>query len=406
MADYSWFKVGGHHFLPVGYSYELEVAALFAESERQPCQDAADDGPAPPIRCGYLTTARVLLERLHALGITPDRARTDLAAGLGSLTDQPRADGLPSPIPARDGFLDELRALLATNSADLELDSGDLELFQRWESLNALIEALRGHMDTRSLLSLLLETSPRHALAGLDLTELDCDCTALGPHQPVASRARLDQLAEVAQNAPLLVLTEGSTDASLLKLGMRVTHPHLVGFVNFMDFNLAPAERNVSALGKTVNAFIVAGVANRFVAIADNDTAAHDGLDKLKAREHPQSCRVLHYPPLDFLAAYPARDSDTGRLTSTNVNGAAGSLELYFGRDVLTGDDGTLMPVQWGGLVAKLGRRQGALSDADKKAAQKRFRQKAEAALTGNSNGDEDWDGIRAIIDTILHAFG
>lgn len=48
-----------------------------------------------------------------------------------------------------------------------------------------------------------------------------------------------------------------------------------------MNFRLAPGERNVGALVKTVNAFIVAGVANRFVAIADNDTAGHDGLAKL-----------------------------------------------------------------------------------------------------------------------------
>ncbi|MFE6153607.1 hypothetical protein [Streptomyces sp. NPDC057889] len=149
----------------------------------------------------------------------------------------------------------------------------------------------------------------------------------------------------------------------------------------------------------------MAGVANRFVAIADNDTTGRDGLAKLTARQPSPACRMLHYPPSELLTAYPAVDLDTGLLTMTDVNGAAGALEMYFGRDVLTRDDGELMPVHWRGLVSQLGRHQGALSPADKKAAQKRFRRKAAAAQAGNSASDEDWDGIRAIIDAIFHAF-
>lgn len=394
MADYSWVMVGEHRFLPAGYGYFPDVAALFAESERQPCLDGTDGESA--IRCGYLASAHVLLERLHALGITPDRVRADLDTALGALAEQ-----LPHPIPSRAAFLDELRALLASDGASWD----DKELFDRYLDLSTIIDGLRGHMEIRNLVRVLLECSPTQALVGLDLSELDREGISVDPHQPLASQARSEQLAEVAQNASLLVLTEGSSDADLLELGMRVTHPHLVGFVNFMNFRLAPAERNVAALVKTVNAFIVAGVANRFVAIADNDTAGHDGLAKLTARQHPPSCRVLHYPPLGLLAAYPAVDADTGLLTRTDVNGAAGALEMYFGRDVLTRGDGTLMPVHWGGLVSQLGRRQGALSPADKKATQKQFRRKAAAAQAGNSAGDEDWEGIRAIIDAIVHAF-
>ncbi|MFJ6726653.1 hypothetical protein ACIQPQ_17255 [Streptomyces sp. NPDC091281] len=399
MADYSWVMVGGHRFLPAGYSYFPEVAALFAESERQSCLHAADGESA--ISCGYLTTAHVLLERLHALGITSGRAAADLDTALDTLAEQPPSDRLPHPVPGRADFLDELRAILATDGSSW----GHEEFFDRWPKLSMVIDGLSWHMEIRNLVRVLLECSPAQALAGLDLSELDREGISVDPHQPLASQARSEQLAEVAQNAPLLVLTEGSTDADLLELGMRVTHPHLVGFVNFMNFRLAPAERNVGALVKTVDAFIVAGVANRFVAIADNDTAGHDGLANLTARKHPSSCRVLHYPPLEFLAAYPAVDPDTGVLTPTDVNGAAGSLEMYFGQDVLTRADGTLMPVHWGGMVTRLGRRQGALSGADKKAAQKRFRRKAAAAQAGNSADDEDWNGIRAIIDSIIHAF-
>jgi hypothetical protein len=58
MADYSWVTVNGHHFLPIGYGYDPQVAALFTEAEREPHPSCASEELAAPR--GYHASASVL----------------------------------------------------------------------------------------------------------------------------------------------------------------------------------------------------------------------------------------------------------------------------------------------------------------------------------------------------------
>ncbi|SCE49881.1 hypothetical protein GA0115240_17046 [Streptomyces sp. DvalAA-14] len=60
--------------------------------------------------------------------------------------------------------------------------------------------------------------------------------------QPIAGPTRERQLAALPDNAPLIVLTEGSTDSKLLTEAMHVTHPHLVDFVRFIGYTGSKAQ--------------------------------------------------------------------------------------------------------------------------------------------------------------------
>ncbi len=94
-------------------------------------------------------------------------------------------------------------------------------------------------MDSRHFVRLLLDCSPApQSTAGLDLTQLTGCCVELDVAQPIAEQARAEQLADLTQHSPLLVLTEGPTDARLLSMGMEVTHPRLKRFVTFFDYGL------------------------------------------------------------------------------------------------------------------------------------------------------------------------
>ena len=44
-----------------------------------------------------------------------------------------------------------------------------------------------------------------------------------------------------------------------------------------------------------------------------------------------------------------------------NLNGLAGSIEMYMGKDILTGNDGNLELVQWGGYMSRVNKYQGSL---------------------------------------------
>jgi len=77
-------------------------------------------------------------------------------------------------------------------------------------------------------------------------------------------------------------------------------------------------------------------------------TAVGGGL-KLKC-DAPESYRILHYPDLPLLVDYPTLGPQSDSPVRMNVNGKAGSLEMYLGRDLLT-VNGELVPVQWTGYV-------------------------------------------------------
>ncbi len=111
----------------------------------------------------------------------------------------------------------------------------------------------------------------------------------------------------------------------------------------------------MAQLARIVAAFVAAGVANRFVAIADTDTEGMAGMEKTLTRSLLGRCRVMFYPPLPELEHYPTLGAYTDDPVLADVNGRAGALELYLGQDVLQTDSG-LMPVQWKSWNPKLGR--------------------------------------------------
>jgi hypothetical protein len=87
-----------------------------------------------------------------------------------------------------------------------------------------------------------------------------------------------------------------------------------------------------------------------------------------------------------------------------DINGLAGSLELYFGLDVLRDGDGNLSPVQWRGYVDGVKRYQGEI--LDKARLQARFREKLRSCREEPRLIEStDWEGMRAILDRLRSAF-
>ncbi|MGV9394181.1 hypothetical protein ACWDQL_34410 [Streptomyces olivaceus] len=395
MGHHGYLTVAGYQFLHSRGGYRPDLAALFTEDERWPDPPGTTSDEAHLV---YATTAAQLRERPHVQGITATHARRELANTLDAWRAARFSIFIPRVVPSAQDVEDLVRELLP----HLWEETWGTD---QAEQCYSLMGELGHHMDSRCLTRLLVEWSPApDTEVVLDLSELTGPGVDLDPTLPIAAQCRAEQLAALTHDAPLLVLTEGPTDARLLDAGMQITHSHLKGFINFFDFKSGGAEGGVGQLAKTVAAFAAAGVANRFVAISDNDTEGHAGLASLKRRALPERCRVLHYPELPFLKEYPTLGPYGEAPIIADVNGRAGSLEMYLGRDILETADG-LLPVQWRSWDPKLRRYQGSLSDDDKKDVQRRFEDKVTDHLSGLSTGREDWTGIRAIIDAIVTAF-
>jgi hypothetical protein len=86
----------------------------------------------------------------------------------------------------------------------------------------------------------------------------------------------------------------------------------------------------------------------------------------------------------------------TGR-KAMNINGYACGIELYFGIDCLTDEQGEPIPVHWKAYNEKEGKYQGEINQ--KGNVQNKFREKLK------SNDDRDFSDMDAVLKSIFNAF-
>jgi len=216
----------------------------------------------------------------------------------------------------------------------------------------------------------------------------------------VAESSRQDLRSKLVADVPTVVLTEGRTDSEFLRSALGVLLPHLTDYYTFLDFESIGVRGGAGPLVETVKSFVAASIANRVVAIFDNDTAAAIAMRPLQRVALPSTVRVLQLPPLPLGSQYPTV-GPTGQ-ADADVNGSAGSIELYFGEDVLRRADGKLTPVIWKTYDPSVERYQGELDDKGR--LQDAFRAKLRASQeAGSLQGD--WSGMSLILYRLINAF-
>jgi hypothetical protein len=255
--------------------------------------------------------------------------------------------------------------------------------------------------DSRCVMRAVVEVTGVDIEVVYDLSELVFD-ESLQPDEDLCSWARRETAEEFIINHKLVVLTEGSTDKWAIEGAFRLLYPHLTEYYSFMDFGASKAPGSAGQLVATLKAFAGAGIVNRTIALFDNDTAAREALRGLRGVKLPDNFRVVRYPDVEWARSYPTLGPQG--LTEMDVNGLAGSLEMYLGSDVLLRPDGSLTPVQWRGFAEGVKAYQGELMEKAK--LHEKFASKLEecgrdpAALARY-----DWSGMRSIIDAIRTAF-
>ena len=264
-------------------------------------------------------------------------------------------------------------------------------------------EFLFGFMasDVRLLIRAACEVAARPSEVVQDVTDL-VHGSYYAADEPVCQRAidslRLGHL----ENSNRIVLTEGSTDAQVLKASLKILYPHLVDYYSFLDFDSTRNPGGAGHLASLVKGFAAAGIGNRVIALFDNDAAARDAMRTLESARLPPNFAVLKYPDTEFLRCYPTL-GPSGR-SDLDVNGLAASIELYFGEDVLRGLDGSLAPVQWKGYVQSIDSYQGEVfgkNDLQAKFARKVAMAESDPLLRSS----QDWESIDAILRAVFGAF-
>ena len=415
MGSYGGVYVGGVLVTSVKNQVWPELLCVFTDSMyRNRIAEAAefyvDTEPGSTVTAHEFTApAQIIADRLDVLGFTPDK----VYHALDNQLDQARhrrdsllwesADRELSArfeadraylgnYSARDWIAD-LRSA-ATSSAEDSMTQGTL----KWLMFHVNEE------DERLILRAFLLARPDDEVR-LDVTDLVAGGWLDDCQVGICASGLSAMRAVAAAHAPIVVLTEGKTDIAVLEPALRLLRPHLSDLVRFMDYGERPTG-GAGPLVNTVRSFAAAGIANRVVALFDNDTAATDALRSLDRARLPDNIRVRQYPPLDLARHYPILGPPPTKagVAYADVNGLAGSIEMYLGRDILTLQDGTLCPVQWHTYISGARQYQGEITG--KQALHNAYSAKLRAAETNPSSiAEQDWSGIQAIFDVVLQAF-
>jgi hypothetical protein len=439
MGSWAELRVGKFLVHPTKYDVDPIAMTVFQEKDkvtRPSRRDGKDDG----LTCQYRTTVEVIKRRLGVMGFslrnTEADFRTAKAAKEARLTEQIRSEQELSEAETRSDartgeYLEFQKAYEANLQQEAErLRSANFQMYLCGFKEIYLSHAKHGSIlpegrpgltsfakfmlsaqedepeywfpcsDPRYMLRALLEK----LLGRLEVVYDVADLIGGGyyePHDPICRMARQSLVADYATNEKIIVLTEGSTDADILKASLDLLHPELSDYYSFMDFGQSRAPGGAGTLANMVKAFAGSGIANRIVALFDNDTAGRDALDTLLRIPLPQNIKAMTYPDVSLAKSYPTL-GPTGTVM-LDVNGLACSVELYLGRDVL-GKKRELTPVQWTGYNNTVRQYQGEITR--KAELRERFRDKVKTCKSRLRKAKHaDWTEMRVLLEHLFRAF-
>lgn len=350
-------------------------AALFQERDRRETWRTQEVGEDPALNVDYAASRDVILRRLSILGATDaavqgafdtwlaeeqeqwrgyaerwsdqeaiSETAVKMVEGLNGLTYRGWCRFASDALRTRHDFANYDRI-----QNDLASDPFGKQFHELQDSF-LWFAGYGSHLGLRALLD-----------AASDIKQIRLDITDLlgeyvDEHEPICSRARENAPHQIQTLAPTMVMAEGSSDLTALRLGLEAMHPELMDYFSFFNHAELSVDGGASYLVKFLKAIAAARSTSHILAIFDNDTAGIQAYEQAKALKLPFNIIVTRYPDSDVAKAYPTVGPSGPAIL--DVNGQAAGIELYLGREALL-RDGELRPVRWTGYIASAGKYQG-----------------------------------------------
>jgi hypothetical protein len=427
MGTYTELTVAGYPLISSKSAVIPEVMTVFRESDRREFSRRVaernvlvwgePDNPEDPEMewvIEYSCATSEAIDRLNVMGFTIERVRREFEAGRRAEVEKYQSwveDGEEREWFANDwdfmkrltfeAYAEALRSVIANGLRPVPFDD------HKRQDVDPVARYILGDNDEfyfgfpcddyRFLVRLACDLVAPETRVTQDITDL-ISSGYYTRDEPVCENALNALTARQPENSPRIILTEGSTDAEILEEALALLYPHLVGYYTFLNFNSSRSPGGAGYLTSLVKAFSGAGVANRIIALFDNDTSGREARRALDSISLSPNIAILHYPEIPLLRNYPTLGP--GGMTSLDVNGLAASIELYLGVDTLS-EDGTLMPVQWKGYSEALKQYQGEVMQ--KTRLYSAFKEKLSRCRSDPAALEKaDWSGLRAIL---MHMF-
>ena len=301
----------------------------------------------------FCSTAKICKERLELFGASYSKAKKDFETALQKIKSDEFYEFTSNGNITFELYLEKIKAIIASKKKTY--DNNYYTEFQDYLQENELFIE---YQSIKLGLWCILYTVNPESKVEYNLTEIINGGWISEPEKDVKTEK-------------IIVLTEGKTDTEFLKVCLKNFFPHLEGFYHFMDFENSKYEASASRLVHTIKSFVGSGIKNLIIALFDNDSAAKKEIKNLRNVKLPDNIKILQYPEIDWAKNYPTIGPNG--IQKMDINGLAGSIEMYLGVDCLKENE-EFTPIQWTGYVDSIKQYQGVITRKDE--IQKTFRKK------------------------------
>lgn len=125
----------------------------------------------------------------------------------------------------------------------------------------------------------------------------------------------------------ILVATEGTSDARILKRALEVLQPDVADFFRFIDVNERHHFWGTGPLTKFAEGLVRIDVRNKVLFVLDNDAEGLEAYRRLIELKMPINMRAMALPELECFMQFPARGPEGVKLS--NINRCAAGIECY-----------------------------------------------------------------------------
>jgi len=232
-----------------------------------------------------------------------------------------------------------------------------------------------------------LESCNKNALVIQDITEV-VNAGYYSPEEEVINKLRVEQQEKIT------ILTEGTSDINIISKSIQLLYPHLFDFYSFKDFKISNASGSANQLTLEIKSLIAINYEHKVIALFDNDGEGLTQINLLKKINIPKNFIILTYPHLPLLENYPTSNNKL-----ENVNGIAGSIEMYLGKDILQANEG-FIPIE----LSKQKIPQGKIKSKDN--LQKKYYQKVKQCKKDSNLIERfDWTEMKLLLNQIFDSF-
>lgn len=124
-----------------------------------------------------------------------------------------------------------------------------------------------------------------------------------------------------------LIATEGSSDAHILRHGLKLLRPDIADFFRFIDVSERHPFPGTGNLLKFAEGLAKIDVQNQTVFVFDNDAEGAEAFSKLSALALPSNMRGMILPSLDVFRSFPTKGPQGD--SEADINGRAAAIECY-----------------------------------------------------------------------------